>query len=35
MVVIRWKDLYESLESAIDACEAVAIQIESLQLTNG
>ncbi|MEH3053671.1 MAG: DUF47 family protein [Patulibacter minatonensis] len=33
MVVIRWKDLYESLESAIDACESVAIQIESLQLT--
>ncbi len=35
MVVIRWKDLYESLESAIDACEHVAIQIESLQLTSG
>jgi uncharacterized protein Yka (UPF0111/DUF47 family) len=35
MVVIRWKDLYESLESAIDACEHVAIQIESLQLTAG
>jgi uncharacterized protein Yka (UPF0111/DUF47 family) len=35
MVVIRWKDLYESLESAIDACESVAIQIESLQLTSG
>ncbi|MFT4036096.1 MAG: DUF47 family protein [Patulibacter sp.] len=33
MVVIRWKDLYDSLESAIDACESVAIQIESLQLT--
>jgi uncharacterized protein len=35
MVVIRWKDLYDSLESAIDACESVAIQIESLQLTSG
>ncbi|MBO9532234.1 MAG: DUF47 family protein [Solirubrobacteraceae bacterium] len=35
MVVIRWKDIYESLESAIDACESVAIQIESLQLTSG
>lgn len=33
MVVIRWKDLYESLESAIDACETVAIQLESLQLS--
>lgn len=35
MVVIRWKDLYDSLESAIDACEAVAIQLESLQLAQG
>ncbi|MDQ8044753.1 MAG: DUF47 family protein [Solirubrobacteraceae bacterium] len=35
MVVIRWKDLYDSLESAIDACESVAIQIESILLAQG
>ena len=35
MVVIRWKDLYDSLESAIDACESVAIQIEGLLLAQG
>jgi len=35
MVVIRWKDIYESLESAIDACEHVAIAIEGLLLTRG
>jgi uncharacterized protein Yka (UPF0111/DUF47 family) len=35
MVVIRWKDLYDSLESAIDSCEAVAIQVESLRLAAG
>lgn len=35
MVVIRWKDLYDTLEDAIDACEAVAIQIESLLLAQG
>ncbi|MDO9353626.1 MAG: DUF47 domain-containing protein, partial [Solirubrobacteraceae bacterium] len=35
MVVIRWKDLYDSLEDAIDACEAVAIQIEGILLAQG
>ena len=32
MVVIRWKDIFESLEQAIDACETVAHVIEGMQL---
>jgi uncharacterized protein Yka (UPF0111/DUF47 family) len=32
MVVIRWKDILESLEAAIDACEAVAHVIEGITL---
>ena len=34
MVVIRWKDLYERLESAIDATEDVAIIIEGIVIKN-
>jgi len=32
MVVIRWKDIYDSLESAIDACETVAHILEGMAL---
>ncbi len=32
MVVIRWKDIFESLEAAIDACETVAHVIEGITL---
>jgi len=32
MVVIRWKDIFESLEQAIDACETVAHVIEGMEL---
>ena len=32
MVVIRWKDLFERLEDAIDACEAVAHVLEGIVL---
>ena len=32
MVVIRWKDVYESLEQAIDACETVAHVLEGIAL---
>lgn len=35
MVVIRWKDIYESLESSIDACQAVAHVIEGIALKRG
>lgn len=32
MVVIRWKDIFESLEAAIDACEHVAHLLEGIGL---
>jgi uncharacterized protein len=32
MVVIRWKDIFESLEAAVDACEAVANVLEGIAL---
>lgn len=34
MVVIRWKDLYERLEAAIDATERVANVLESIVIKN-
>jgi uncharacterized protein Yka (UPF0111/DUF47 family) len=34
MVVIRWKDIYEALESSIDACEKVAHVLEGINLQN-
>ena len=35
MVVIRWKDIFESLEQAIDACESVAHVLEGISLRSG
>src|SRR5436190_983497 len=32
MVVIRWKDIFESLEQAIDSCETVAHVVEGMKL---
>jgi len=32
MVILRWKDIYESLEAAIDACETVANVLEGISL---
>jgi predicted phosphate transport protein (TIGR00153 family) len=32
MVVIRWKDIFEALESSVDACEKVAHVLEGIQL---
>jgi uncharacterized protein Yka (UPF0111/DUF47 family) len=32
MVVIRWKDIFESLECAVDACEKVAHVLEGIAL---
>jgi uncharacterized protein Yka (UPF0111/DUF47 family) len=32
MVVIRWRDIFESLEAAVDACEAVAHVLEGITL---
>ena len=34
MVVIRWKDLYERLEAAIDATERVANILEGIVIKN-
>jgi uncharacterized protein Yka (UPF0111/DUF47 family) len=34
MVVIRWKDLYERLEAAIDATERVAYIMEGIIIKN-
>jgi uncharacterized protein Yka (UPF0111/DUF47 family) len=34
MVVIRWKDIYERLEEAIDACRHVASSLEGLIVKN-
>src|SRR4051794_33191117 len=35
MVVIRWKDVFESLESSVDACEKVAHVLEGIALKRG
>jgi uncharacterized protein len=35
MVVIRWKDIFESLEAAVDACETVAHMVEGIMLKQG
>jgi uncharacterized protein len=32
MVVIRWKDIFESLEASVDACEKVAHVLEGIAL---
>jgi uncharacterized protein Yka (UPF0111/DUF47 family) len=32
MVVIRWRDIFESLEAAVDACETVAHILEGIAL---
>lgn len=32
MIVIRWKDIFDSLEHAVDACETVAHILEGLEL---
>jgi uncharacterized protein Yka (UPF0111/DUF47 family) len=35
MVVIRWKDIYDALEAAVDACETVANVLEGVCLRRG
>ena len=32
MVVIRWKDIFETLEASVDACETVAHVLEGITL---
>ncbi len=35
MVVIRWKDIFDSLECSVDACETVAHVLEGIALRQG
>ena len=35
MVLIRWKDIFESLEASVDACEKVAHVLEGISLKRG
>lgn len=35
IVVIRWKDIFESLEQAIDACEHVGHRLEGIAMRQG
>jgi uncharacterized protein Yka (UPF0111/DUF47 family) len=35
MMVIRWKDIFDTLESAVDACETVANVLEGITLKRG
>jgi uncharacterized protein Yka (UPF0111/DUF47 family) len=34
VLVIRWKDIYEALEEAIDACDTAASRIGSILVKN-
>ena len=34
MLVIRWKDIFERLEDAIDACESTANTLEGIVIKN-
>jgi uncharacterized protein len=33
--IIRWKDIFEALESAIDACETIAHLVGNIALKHG
>ena len=35
MVVIRWKDIFESLEAAVDACKTTAHALEGITIKAG
>jgi uncharacterized protein len=34
VIVIRWKDIYEALEDAIDACETAAHRVGNILVKN-
>ena len=34
MLVIRWKDIYEALEDAVDACETAANRVGNILVKN-
>jgi uncharacterized protein len=35
MIVIRWKDIFDSLEASVDACETAANVLEGIMLRRG
>jgi uncharacterized protein len=35
IIVIRWKDIFETLGSAVDACETVTNVLEGITLKRG
>jgi uncharacterized protein Yka (UPF0111/DUF47 family) len=35
MIVVRWKDIFETLEQAVDACETVAHTLEGISIKRG
>ena len=34
VIVIRWKDIYEALEDAVDACETAAHRVGNILVKN-
>jgi uncharacterized protein Yka (UPF0111/DUF47 family) len=34
VIVIRWKDIYEALEDAIDACDVAAARVGNVLVKN-
>ena len=34
MLVIRWKDIYEKLEDAVDACDTAANRVGNILVKN-
>ena len=34
LIVIRWKDIYEALERALDACETAANVVANIRVKN-
>ena len=34
VIVIRWKDIYEALEEAVDACETAAHRVGNILVKN-
>ena len=34
IIVIRWKDIYEALEDAVDACETAAHRVGNILVKN-
>ena len=35
MMLIRWKDIFDTLDAAVDACETVANVLEGISIKSG